>query len=432
MDPDPITGNTCCDALLLTDELNGYCGNTGGFTPSPASIVDFCAFIENNSWIAFIAAESSVEIGIVSSNCNSNMGVQARIFETADCSNFSLVSNCWNPGMVTSGSLIADNLTPGETYYLMVDGWNGDICDYTLSIISGVETTSASTSDAIICLGQSATLSANVYGIGPYTYAWSPAGSLNDPTVISPIATPNATTTYTVTVTSPSAVVIESVQVQVDNALPGAGGILGSNSVCQNASGIVYTANSTDATQYSWRVTGGATIDGSATESTLTVDWGTTGGMVCMTPANQCGSAAEVCKNISVVAPPDISATDPPNGCSPGSVNLASITISNNTGGIGLISFYATFSDAQNGSPQLPSPLVSNPGTYWVRMDTGTGCFDVTSVGVTIEDPEIIVVDPQPVCTPATIDLDTDVFKNEVNGWPGGSYTYFTDSLGSG
>jgi len=52
---DIITGDFCCDAVLLTDNLDGYCGNTGGFSASSTSINDFCAFVENNSWLAFVA-----------------------------------------------------------------------------------------------------------------------------------------------------------------------------------------------------------------------------------------------------------------------------------------------------------------------------------------------------------------------------------------
>ncbi len=424
----PITGNNCCDALLLTDNLDGYCGNTGGYTASIDS-VSGCAYIENNSWIAFIAEETDVEIGITSSNCIGGMGVQAVIFETTDCTNLNQVSNCWNPGSATTGSLIANGLTPGETYYLMVDGWNGDVCDYTLSIISGVLTTSATAADTMLCLGQSTALSANVYGVGPYTYSWSPVGSLDDPTIATPIATPTSTTLYTVTVSSPAETIIESVQIQVDNAMPGPSTVTGSVSVCQNTTNVGYTASSSDATHYNWTVTGGGTIVGDDTQSTLTINWGMTGGNVCVTASNECGTASEVCLNVGVVAPPDMVVSDPPNGCAPGSVDLSDASITNNNGGIGLITYYANFSDAQNSSPQLPSSAVNTGGTYWVRMDTGTDCYDIASVTATIEDPQIVTVDPQPVCSPTMIDLDTDVWKNETNGWPGGTYTWFADSL---
>jgi gliding motility-associated-like protein len=428
---DPITGDICCDAILLTDNMNGYCGNTGGFTGSDDSIADFCFFLENDSWLAFVAESSSVEIGIVHSNCITGNGIQAIIYETSDCTNFTMVStNCLNPGPTgsASGTLQANGLTPGQTYYLMIDGWNGDICDYTLSIISGVLTSSATAADATICAGQSTTLSANVYGVGPYTYAWTPTSSLDDPTSATPIATPGISTNYTVVITSPSGSITESVVVTVAQGMPGTSSINGPNKVCQNTSGVLYDAVSSNATTYSWTVTGG-TISGSSTGSTLLVNWATASGTVCMTPSNDCGTAAQVCLNVTVIPPPNITATNPPRGCAPGCVNLVAAGISNTGGGgVGPISHYQNFSDANNGVNPLPSPIVCTAGTYWVRMDTGFNCYDVTSIIVTIENPSIVVVDPQPVCSPNTINLDTGVFKNEVNGWPGGSYTYYSTS----
>jgi len=56
--------------------------------------------------------------------------------------------------------------------------------------------------DTTICLGDSAQLNVNVTGgQAPYTYAWSPVGSLNNAAVANPTAGPVVTTTYSVTVT---------------------------------------------------------------------------------------------------------------------------------------------------------------------------------------------------------------------------------------
>ena len=55
--------------------------------------------------------------------------------------------------------------------------------------------------DMDLCVGGSLGLSANATGIGALSYAWSPAGTLDDPTSATPTATPDGTTTYTVTVT---------------------------------------------------------------------------------------------------------------------------------------------------------------------------------------------------------------------------------------
>jgi hypothetical protein len=50
--------------------------------------------------------------------------------------------------------------------------------------------------------GESSQLQATVVGgLPPYTYSWTPPDTLNDPTIADPLATPTATTDYTVVVT---------------------------------------------------------------------------------------------------------------------------------------------------------------------------------------------------------------------------------------
>jgi len=58
--------------------------------------------------------------------------------------------------------------------------------------------------DRIICNGDSITIGGTPTASGclpPYTYLWNNSGSLNDSTIANPIAFPNITTTYTLTVT---------------------------------------------------------------------------------------------------------------------------------------------------------------------------------------------------------------------------------------
>lgn len=70
----------------------------------------------------------------------------------------------------------------------------------TVTVLSPITTTTAGT--VSICPGSSANLSVNASGgLGTgYTYLWSPATGLNDPTILNPTATPTVTTTYTVIV----------------------------------------------------------------------------------------------------------------------------------------------------------------------------------------------------------------------------------------
>ena len=86
-------------------------------------------------------------------------------------------------------------LTIGNTYYLMIDGVGGAVCNYNITAVSGVNVLAITPSAPSICAGASATLTASGGGT---TYTWSPATGLNTTTGATVIATPAATTTYTV------------------------------------------------------------------------------------------------------------------------------------------------------------------------------------------------------------------------------------------
>ncbi|MCB0520003.1 MAG: gliding motility-associated C-terminal domain-containing protein [Lewinellaceae bacterium] len=133
-------GSLCASgACILCDPclLNGYNGSTvpGSNTcnvPGP-----FCGSIENNQWWAFLAPQSgTVTFNFTVTNCTgagTGSGIQAEIYSTNTCNDFVSVSNCWSPGAQQNGSVTANNLTPFCTYYLMVDGWAGDFCDFTIN-----------------------------------------------------------------------------------------------------------------------------------------------------------------------------------------------------------------------------------------------------------------------------------------------------------
>ncbi len=421
-------GNTCCDATILSDGLDGYCGSTNGYTDDPAAIGSFCAFLDNNSWVAFIAGSEEVELEITSFNCVFGNGIQVAILETNDCTNFTIKSNCWNPGTETSGTVTATNMTPGEVYYLMVDGWAGDICDYTIRVIEGIQTTEVTVSEDSICAGETVQLMASVIGIGPFSYQWSPAASLDDATISNPIASPTVSTDYTVTITG-ALDSIHTVSIHVDVNPPAAPGISGPTIVCEGASGEIYAANMPEGQGYNWSLTGGGSIIGSSSDSTVTVNWGMMGGTLCLTVTNECGPSQPGCINITTIPQPNISAADPAPVCAPNSIDLSTISITNASMGGGPVSYYASEANAIAGSPALPSTLVSTSGTYWIRMDSGPNCFDHTSVEVTIQDPQIFVNPPPTTCAPNTVDLRS-LLINEMNSvGPPSSLTYYADSM---
>src|SRR6202040_4377609 len=65
-------------------------------------------------------------------------------------------------------------------------------------VISGAAVTTISP-PVSICKDSTTTLTAT----GGSTYSWAPAGSLSNPNIASPIATPLVTTMYTVSITTP-------------------------------------------------------------------------------------------------------------------------------------------------------------------------------------------------------------------------------------
>ena len=208
----PVAGDFCSTATPICN-LNGYCGNTSAtytYWVSPTNHANetntplgnvFCASIQNNSWLKFIADSTIAIFDVWVSNCHINQGIQMQIYSTTDCYNFISVSNCWNPGSPTNGQITATNLTPGQVYFFMIDGRNGDVCDYVIAAHIGVGSTPTLTADQSICPGDSANLTAT----GGSTYLWSSTPS--DPSLSSQTTSPTihvhplVNTTYSVIIT---------------------------------------------------------------------------------------------------------------------------------------------------------------------------------------------------------------------------------------
>ncbi|MBK7336736.1 MAG: hypothetical protein IPJ00_11410 [Saprospirales bacterium] len=136
----PSTGPQGCanaPTFCSTAAMDNYCSSTGptGVGPCPPM---FCAGCQNNQWFNFVAGSSNITIQINPSNCSLNsQGLQAEIYQTTNCVNFTSVSNCETPGTPVPITVTSNSLVPGQTYYLMIDGWAGDICDYTIDVLAG-------------------------------------------------------------------------------------------------------------------------------------------------------------------------------------------------------------------------------------------------------------------------------------------------------
>lgn len=136
------TNDNCPSPAILTQGSGTFSATTDvTFTADLPGNVNsiFCGSIENNSWYQFTATSTTHTFPITSVfNCTSTAGIQAQVYNvtynaSGCCTNFASVSNCYNPGSLTLGTVTATGLTIGNQYLLMIDGNAGAGCDFTIS-----------------------------------------------------------------------------------------------------------------------------------------------------------------------------------------------------------------------------------------------------------------------------------------------------------
>lgn len=323
----PQAGNTCATATPICD-LNGYCGSTAAtYTADywPELYTAFCGSIENNSFISFVASSTTISFNVWVTSATMGFGIQIFIYSAVNCGGAVTSYNCWNPGTVPTGptTISASGLTVGNTYYIMIDGNSGDVCNYVIGANTGISLpVSVNPSSTSICPGQTVNLSASG-GNGAYT--WTATPQLNTTSGANVTATPPSTPgTYTYTVNSatgnplcPSStsatatITVNSCGCTVNatnsgNVCPGgsvnlfASNVLnatyswtgpnGFTSTSQNPTGITMP---TTPGSYTYSVT--ATVSGLSCTSTTTVT-------VNPLPTVSAGTYTPVCSNVSSVA----------------------------------------------------------------------------------------------------------------------------------
>lgn len=174
------------------------CGPFGYYPNCPATIAGpysspvIDVNIENNSWIKFTAANTTANLRVTVSNCwvggYPTGGIQMQIFSATACNNFVPVSS-FKEGSSTF-TVTANGLTVGNDYYLMVDGYAGDICNYVIQALDGVAFPAIKALPDSICPGFSTVLTAPA---GATAYEWYPGGQTTQTISV----TPGSTQTFT-------------------------------------------------------------------------------------------------------------------------------------------------------------------------------------------------------------------------------------------
>lgn len=194
----PPPGATACQATPICN-VHGFCGTTdGSYTADYWSQLNnaFCGSIENNAFLEFTAESSSVSFDAYVYNCPSGDGIQVFIFDAANCSSGPVtalvcVNQMWASN--TPYDVTANGLIPGNKYYIMIDGYGGDVCDYTFVATDGVALPLGLDIGDNVTICQGETVTPTAYG-GDGTYTWDPSPDLS------------ATSGATVTITPPTAV----------------------------------------------------------------------------------------------------------------------------------------------------------------------------------------------------------------------------------
>ncbi|HIP32020.1 MAG TPA: gliding motility-associated C-terminal domain-containing protein, partial [Crocinitomicaceae bacterium] len=404
------TNDDCLNALYICD-INGYSASTSGsytvdrpdnmrgnaevlgtyaYTPGtnqggifgvngnePAYDVQ----IDNNSWIKFTAALATATLNVTISDCFTNAGIQMQIFEATNCTNFIPVSNFSESN--SSFTITATGLTIGNDYYLMVDGFAGDICNYTISAESGVQFPEI-VPVSPICIGSSVTLNAP---IGATSYYWPHSGE----TTQSVTVTPATTQSYTAEVTGLCDYKQTLTTIVTVNPLPNVSITNGATAAICAGDNINLTA--TGASTYTWsNAQNGATIN--VSPSSLT-NYTVTG-----IDNNGCSNTDVIA--ISVNSLPTLSATPTAtdsdcggsNGALTGSVasgnpnfnyswsnGVSNVGNSANLSGIPAGSYTLTVTDGNTCSNTFGPFNVINPGAPAapiVTIDDNTPCLNGT------------------------------------------------------
>lgn len=205
-------GNTCQTSTAICN-FSGYCGNTSAtytadYWPELFTAFDNClgggTTIDNNSFISFVPTATTATFNLWVTSSLYGYGIQMMFYE-GGCGSGPVICHGGYNNITGITSITATALIPGNTYYLMIDGVAGDVCNYVLDVangVSGMNITNSLTADASssinICSGFGVYLTANG-GNGVYT--WSPNIGLSATSGNVVTASPPTTTTYTVTST---------------------------------------------------------------------------------------------------------------------------------------------------------------------------------------------------------------------------------------
>lgn len=135
--PPPPNGTLYCFQSCIYCDLNGVTDINNATLP-PGTLQSVCfgnILLENPRWYGFVAGTTTIVFQIKPTSCSGPDGLEAAVISgcttTVTCSP-GIPGNAGNPII-----MIATGLTVGNAYQLVVDGYLGQVCNYTINILNG-------------------------------------------------------------------------------------------------------------------------------------------------------------------------------------------------------------------------------------------------------------------------------------------------------
>ncbi|MES2566145.1 MAG: gliding motility-associated C-terminal domain-containing protein [Bacteroidota bacterium] len=373
--------NTICAGVSATLTANGattYTWNPGALTGatvavSPTTTTTYTLNGDNGA-----GCVSSETITI---NVNSTPIIAIVATPTTLCAAGSVtltgsgaVSYTWNPTSANTPSIV-DTPTLTTTYTVTGADAIGCIATQTLAINVGAPIFTLTSSPATICIGGTATLSAN----GVTSYTWNPGGLTGTTAIVSP----TATTTYTVDGNNGTCTGTQTITLMV-SPNPTITATANSNTICTGTSATL-TANG--AATYTWNpgALTGATI---AVSPTTTITYTVNGD-------NGSGCISSETITINVNSTPSLTIVATPTVlCAAGSVTLTASGATSYT---------------WNPTSATTSTILDNPSvttTYSVTGSDAIGCSATQTITINVGSPTITLVSsPTVICAGASSTL---------------------------
>lgn len=140
-----VDGQTCSTAQFLCGYvMDGYEGSLSAAETPGIQPENFCgtSSAENIRWYSFSTCEEDVTIEILHTGCSGGIlptqGFQAGIYSSCNFDEDFLT--CETNTMV-NGMITLTFSSPPGIHYLFLDGFAGSVCDYSITVVEGINTT---------------------------------------------------------------------------------------------------------------------------------------------------------------------------------------------------------------------------------------------------------------------------------------------------